>query len=206
MAKRPNLFSSRAGRNLYGQSVITGSATSTSSRAFGEIDLREEFDQLIFGDEDELRHGKLVLIRHLRREANGSAIDCTCKDKLTREADPDCSYCLGEGYLWDETWYMCRSQFTGADGGLSSRGRYMPPGEIRVDFKIFYFRYDTPIRYGDKIVEVLLDEEGEVVVPYIRESIYKPQTIDRLRSDNGRTEFITCYCREEDAIRPDDPR
>jgi hypothetical protein len=189
---------------LFGSSITEQSTYSSSD--YGEIDLREEFDQLIYGDENELRHGHLVVVRHLRRDASGAPIDCSCRTEIARESEVDCAYCQGEGYLWDEQWYMAYSQYTGADGGLANRGKWMPPGEIRVDFKIFYFRYDTQIRYGDKIVEMKLDDEGAVVVPYIRESIYKPQTINRYRSDNGRVEYIAAYCREQDAIRSDTPQ
>ena len=169
-----------------------------------EIDLRAEYDTLIYGDDGEIAHGHLLVIRHMRRDAQGKKIDCTCKQKFTGEAEPDCPYCLGEAYLWDEKWYVGRSQYLGSDGGLGNRYRFTPPGEIRTDTKVFFLRYDTPIRYGDKIIEMLLDEEGDPVVPYVRESIYKPQTINRLRSDHGRTEFITVYCLEKDAIRPDE--
>ena len=50
-----------------------------------------------------------------------------------------------------------------------------------------------------------LDEEGAVVVPYLRESIYEPQTIQKMRSDNGRIEYIALHCREDSAIRSDVP-
>jgi len=81
----------------------------------------------------------------------------------------------------------------------------MPPGGLRVDWRIFFVRYDTAIRYGDKVVEMKLDDEGEVVVPYVRESIYEPQTIQKFRSDNGRVEYIAIHCREDSAIRSDTP-
>jgi hypothetical protein len=107
--------------------------------------------------------------------------------------------------LWDEFWYIGRAEFVGSDGGLGNRFRLLPPGELRGDSKVFFLRYDTPIAQGDKIVEMKLDDEGNPVVPYVRQVIYKPQTINRLRSDNGRVEFIAVYCLENDAIRLDIP-
>ena len=50
-----------------------------------------------------------------------------------------------------------------------------------------------------------LDEEGALITPYTREAIYKPQTIAKMRSDNGRIEYYAVYCREEDALRHDNP-
>jgi intein/homing endonuclease len=114
--------------------------------------------------------------------------------------------CLGEAYLWDEDWVWTYSTYGGGDGGLINKIVNMPPGTIRVDFKVFYLRYDADLQYGDKIVEVRLDESGAITLPFTRESIYSPQTIARMRSDNSRTEFIVGYCRENDALRLDYPR
>ena len=39
----------------------------------------------------------------MRRDSNGDLIKCSCVDKLTNElTETECSYCLGEGYIWDE--------------------------------------------------------------------------------------------------------
>lgn len=193
MANRPNLFGTSSTNRLF--SITNNSAN--------EIDLREQFDDLIFGSNTRVGKGHLLVIRHMRREADGKATACTCLDPMSFQCDPDCPYCLGEGYLWDETWYMGRSQFLGSDGGLGNRYRFLPPGEVRADTKVFFFRYDVPIQYGDKIVEMKLDSEGAPVVPYVRQAIYKPQAINALRGDNGRVEFHTIYCLEKDAIRSD---
>ncbi len=197
MPKIPNLF------GTVSTSSLLGSLTTTSSAR--EVDLRAELDELFFGHVSGVRHGHLVVLRNMRRENGGHPVKCTCLDPFTREADPDCSFCLGERYLWDEGWAWTHSSYLGSDGGLASRITYMPSGAMRVDSKVFYFRYDTNIRYSDKIIEMVLDTDGNVVVPYIRETIYRPGTIQRFRSDNGRLEYIAVHCREEDAIRLDTP-
>ena len=189
MARRPGLFSGpRAARIANG----------------GEIDLRKEFDLLVFGDDTHIPHGELFAVRYMRRDSNGQPIDCSCKAPDTRDAAIDCSYCGGEGHLWDEKWEFGFTSYSGTDGGLGSRRKDLWPGTIRVDYKIFYMRYNTPIRYGDKIVQMKLDSEGNPLVPYVREAIYEPQTIDPNRSDSGRIEFLAIYCKEDDALRPDE--
>ncbi len=143
----------------------------------------------------------------MRRDSEGRPQLCTCMEgQLTREPDPDCSYCLGEGYLWDENWVYGFDMYAGADNGFVRRQITMPSGIVRVDYKIFFLRYDTTITYGDKIVEVVLDEEGDVALPYVRESIYSLETVAKRRSDNGRIEYIEIYCREDDAIRNETPQ
>lgn len=198
-AKRPTLFP-----GSYPGSLSSSTTTTITSGTTGELDLRAELDELFYGYKSGIRHGWPVVLRRMRRDAEGKKISCSCVDSLTREADPDCSYCYGERYLWDEDWAWTYSTFAGGTTGLTNKLKYMPPGAVGSDLRTFYFRYDADIQYGDKIVEMKLDEEGNLVVPYVRESIYFPQTIIRHRSDNSRIEYITAQCREEDAIRTDD--
>ena len=198
---RPRLWGSETHSSSTG--ILSLPTAVSSASLYGEVDLRDEFDRLIFGTDGKIQHGHWVAVRHMRRESDGSATECVCRDSISKDPDPDCSYCLGEGFLWDEEWYIAYSMYSGSDGGLGSRGTWMPPGQVRVDYLIFFFRYDVPLIYGDKIVQMKLDTEGDPVVPYVREAIHKPHTINTYRSDGGRIEYIATYCREEDAIRPD---
>lgn len=200
---RNKLFASRFGGRDLLQQPYAQAGGNPPLHASGEIDLREELDDLFFGLSSGRRHGYFVLVRNMRRDAAGKLVGCSCRDPITNEGDPDCSYCSGESTLWDENWNWTYSNFLGADSGQGARIQYMPPGNVRVDYKVFYFRYDTVLKYGDKVVEVKLDTEGNVVLPLVRESIYQPQTIDRHRADNSRSEYVTVYCRESDALRLD---
>ncbi len=205
-----NFFNTTTSRDLF-QLPYAQAGGSAVLHGSGEIDLRSELDEFFFGYNSGVRHGNFVLIRRMRRDSTGKKIACSCLHPITREADPDCSFCSSgsgdaEGYLWSETWAWSFSTYGGGDGGLINRIINMPPGQLRVDFKVFYFRYDVDIRYGDKIVEVRLDEEGNITLPFTRETIYSPQTIERKRSDNSRIEFYTVHCREDQALRLDFPR
>jgi hypothetical protein len=183
--------------------------TSTSVRGWNstnrsEIDLRAEFDTLIYGDGSSIPHGHLIVIRNMRRDADGRPTKCSCFEAAnTTEADPDCSYCLGEGYLWDEQWAIAYSMVLDSGSQAAKKYVHMVPGMEHTDYTVFFIRYDNSIRYEDKIVEMRLDTEGQPVLPYVRDTIYKPHTIKRMRSDYGRVEFIAVFCREEDAWRSD---
>lgn len=185
-------------RNLYRPRGSTG------SRQNQEINLRGEMEVLLHGGPGEIPHGRPFVIRTMRRDDDGNLIPCPCVDPITREPDPAdrCPYCLSEGYHWDETWRTGYATYAGSDGGLTGRVKYLQPGSIRVDYRVFYFEYDLELSYDDKIVEVRLDVEGNPQLPYRREAIYKPQTIVQHRSDWGRVEYVAIFCREEDAIRP----
>lgn len=181
-----------------------GTTWNSHATQTGEVDLRTEFDKILFGSNESPRHGHLVLIRRLRRDDQNIPVACPCTNGgVYKDADPTCVYCDGEGALWNEEWFWCYSMYSG--GPMNSAIRHLPFGSIKVDYKTFFFRFDTPILHGDKIVEVRLDTEGNPLVPYIRRAIHSPSTIQEYRSDNGRIEYIAVHCREEDAIRPEDP-
>lgn len=202
MSIRPDLFGTAP------EISINRDASTSGTGVAGEIDLRAEFDCLIYGPNGDGvgRHGHPLVLRKARRDADGYPTYCTCAaENSGRHADPSCSFCDGEGFLWDESWTIGYSMFVGPDGGQARKFLRLPPGNIRVDYKVFFFRYDSDIRYGDKVVEMRLDEEGALITPYTREAIYKPQTIAKMRSDNGRIEYYAVYCREEDALRHDNP-
>lgn len=196
-----SLFNSSSSRDLF-QQPYAQAGGSPPIHGRGEIDLREELDEFFFGYKSGIRHGGFILIRRMDRDSQGKRVPCTCRVEFTREPDPSCSFCLGEGYNWHEDWVWSYSTY---GDGLISKVVSMPPGALRVDYKVFYLRYDANVLYGDKIVEVRLDENGQITLPFIRESIYQPQTIARFRSDNSRTEYIAVYCRENDALRLDYP-
>jgi hypothetical protein len=205
MGVRPAMF--KAGRSRRPATV-----PSASSYMNGEIDLREEFDKIMYGPDGdgEGRHGHPCLIRRVRRDSSGYPVKCTCAVASPNgQGNPDCNYCLAEGYLWDEEWAITFSMYVGPDGGKANRYIRMQPGSIKTDYLLFFLRYDLDIKYNDKIIEIVLDEEGEVVLnannTFIRETIYKPETIVKYRSDNGRIEYLAVYCREEDSIRNDNP-
>lgn len=183
-------------------SFYSTGGTSFSDGSRSEIDLRERFDDLIYGSNGGIPHGHLVLIRKMRRDSDGERIECSCKEgDNVSEPSYSCSYCLGEGFLWDEEWRICYSMQTSSESGFVRKYQHVAPGHVRVDYTIFFFDYRTEIRYHDKIIEVLLDKDGQPVLPYIRSTIYRPETILNFRSDNGRTEYLSVYCRESDAIR-----
>jgi hypothetical protein len=169
----------------------------------GEIDLRVSFQDLIFGSKRKTSHNHLILLRKRKLDSLRKEIKCSCYDALTNESNTEnnCNFCLGEGYIWREKFYRCYSSMVGADGGKTNRTRRITAGAIRTDYKIFYFKFDVKISYTDKIIELRLDTEGNPSVPYQRETIYKPETIQEYRSDSGRIEYIAVYAREESSIR-----
>ena len=173
--------------------AISNPYTGTSAT---EADLRHELNSLFFGDGYEIPKAHSVLLRRMRRSGN-DLIECPCVDKLTREPDIDhrCEYCLGEGYLWDEEWLSTRSVVIGSTTNkLVFKTQHLEPGQINAEVKVFFMEYDVQPSWYDRIVELYSDQEGKPAVPYRRYRIYRPQTIQPLRSDHGRVEFFAVWC------------
>lgn len=166
-----------------------------------EIDLRERMDDILYATKGGIPHGHPVILRTMRR-SGGEKVECTCRtERIVIEPSYSCPYCLGEGFLWDESWAIAYSMQSSSESGFVRKYQHVAPGDVRVDYTIFFLDYRQDIAYGDKIIEVLLDKEGQPVIPYIRSAIYRPETIVSFRSDYGRVEYIAVYCREKDAIR-----
>ena len=165
----------------------------------GELDLRDWMDQILFGTINGIKHGHPIILRKFRR-ANNKRVSCTCLDEAGSPS-PTCPYCDGEGFLWDESWVWSYTHLASSEGGKPNITQRQPYGTIRIDTRVFYFRYDTAIHPLDKLVMVQMDSDGTPVAPYVRTSIYKIGTIEEHRSDNGRIEFISVYCAEDDALR-----
>lgn len=182
-----------------------------ASSVTGEIGLREEYDKLILGIGEKIRHGHPMILRKARRDDKGFPLLCTCSEEDPhRQGSRECVYCLGEGFLWDESWTIGYVMSVNSENGKTNTSVRMPSGNVKGNYKVFFLRYDAQINYGDKIIEVRLDEEGKVRLSstkksFIRKEIHKPQTISEMRSDNGRLEYYSIYCREEDSIRNTNP-
>jgi hypothetical protein len=130
----------------------------------------------------------------MRKDANGELIHCDCVDEKTGEPDKDtpCPYCSGEGYLWNESWITLYKALHFTQGKGTRANQPEVPGMSNIPRVYFYLEsYVMPTKY-DRIIEVSLDEEGEIIVPYKREAIYPIATPEGFRSDRGRVEYWRC--------------
>ena len=169
----------------------------------GEIDLRSEFENTIYGSLNEVAKGLPLVIRRLRRDPITLArTPCPCTDNLTGEPDRDtvCVYCLGEGYFWDEEIWQGYKVTAGSETSLARRTYHGEAGRIIDDTYRFYFPYNANIIKGDKIIELILDVEGNIARPMRRLVNWDPNSIEEKRLDNGRIEFFIVSCSQSNAI------
>jgi hypothetical protein len=187
-------------------SRIKAFTTSRSPSDFGaEIDLRGELNRMYFGSSQEIAKAHPLLLRRARRNSDNTLVACPCVDELTREPDIDhpCPLCgpYGDGWLWDEEWVEARKVFIRpSNTGFVSRDNWLDVGVANVQATIFYFEYSVTPTLDDRVVEIALDIEGDPIIPYVRNRIYRPETVDGHRSDNGRVEFYSMHCMQKDSI------
>lgn len=157
-----------------------------------EIDLRDEMRRFFHGDGCEIAKGRKGFLRRMRTDDDGNFIPCPCVDPLTSEPDLDtlCPYCLGEGYMWDEELITYYKVLVGDGRGLAGKISKNISGELNIPFAMWYVEYTVNPTHKDRIVEVKLDLEGNVVLPVDRIGVYRLETVEAFRSDNSRVEYF----------------
>lgn len=161
-----------------------------------EISLRDEFDHTINGSVYEIAKGFKVMLRQFRRNENGYRVPCSCNVAKEGQAHQRCSICLGEGYLWDEKYVQTFKVDIGSDQEKAGASLLTEIGRTKKQFCKFYLYSAVDIDYEDKIIELQLDLDGNVLKPERRDISWTVNTLNEKRSDDGRIEYIILYCRK----------
>lgn len=167
-----------------------------------ELDLRSEFDIILNGGAAISPKASFGLLRSMNTDSNGNLILCDCIDKVTKEPDKDyyCPLCMGERYFWTESMIKFYRVSISADdhGSETVWDKTKPFGQMNISSDIFYLPFNTIIKVSDKIIDIGLDVEGNIIIPIKREIIWKINNITKFRGDRGRIEFIKIFCNNED--------
>jgi len=180
--------------NLYPS--IPGNATPAVSNPWpvrssrGELDLRSEFHDFLFGSGLETAKGRLFILRRPRHDTEGKLIKCPCVDPITQESDQDtpCRYCWGEGFLWDEQWITMYKMLIYPRVGASRKTEPLVAGISYSPMAYFYCEYQIEPTRKDKIIEIDTNVEGQVR-EYKRLAKYRIITPEPFCSDSGRVEY-----------------
>jgi hypothetical protein len=171
------------------------------------IDGRNEFERLIYGDVGVVRIGRPVILRRLSNR------HCACWDGLTGGPVNYCSYCKGEGYEFTEETDMMfvtdgvtpmykAGVFGGGQYPLDRWGQSdASKATAFCSWKLFqdYERYTfkTQKRY-DKLLLLKVDGEGEQVFPQIITEQFKIINVVPRFGEMGKVEFIELNMEKED--------
>jgi len=160
-----------------------------------EIDLRQEMTKLIHDE----KRGSWIIYRRAKME-NGIPKKCICRTN-NRSGEPDidvaCKFCKGQGYYFTDILgkaYINHSQ------AYAIYEKFKQEGNSKVDYRTMYMEYDfikkaipedrgIPTRF-DRIIELELDMEGNIVSPTKPRELYDILSVDPYRLDNtGRIEY-----------------
>lgn len=167
---------------------------------YGNISIRDEFVDLLLGDDLGSPNGVPFLIE-MPRMVIGTNIPlkCDCVDRFTKEPDRDypCPKCKGSGYIHDDMviygWKMRALRSIERDEptrvGVAGQHSYT-----------FYLKYDEKIGRIDKIYDLRMDKDGNVINPIQRIASYKIMSVDYIRLDNSRIEFIAITASVADGV------
>jgi hypothetical protein len=165
-----------------------------------EPNMRQEMINTLQGSFPEIAKGKWLALRRMSRDADGKTIACGCIDRITGEPDKDifCPFCFGTGMFFDEEYISGYRQLL--DTTFSSRRRHDKTaiGDMDVPFVAFFFAYDGYITREDRVVEVVLNDDGSVQVPVKYIAVYRIDKAWDYRGDNGKLEFWKVFTHKEE--------
>ena len=170
-----------------------------------EPDMRKELNNMFDGIFPEIAKKQPGILRKFRRDAKGNRLPCDCIDPNTKEPDKDtfCPFCQGEGHYWDEIpmdIYKVQQSVSGL--AENTQG----PGLMNNPLMVFYTRSRVEMTKEDKLIELVLDEDGELVEPVRRKQLYRIGSLVDYRADNGRLEYWKMACYAEDRKFLNGPR
>ena len=181
-------------------SLYKGTATSN------ELNLRQEFKELIDGTGCDPQRGHWVLLRRMNTQQRCSCwneqgegdLQIKIDKRKYDEPDKDCDICGGSGWLYAEELHKVRRRITTpppGQGGLLDQTEF---AIMNVPYIIYYFKNYVNPTEKDRIVEIDNDEDGSPIKPYVKRSIYNITLAEPFRDLNGRIEYWRCAVNKEE--------
>lgn len=151
------------------------------------LNLRQEIEKMI----EETGH--YVLLQRTSRK-----IRCSCWNEKNQEADPNCVYCLGKGWVSRIERHKVRRQTAVNVISLPNNIQQTPIGQLSTDTRLFFFKHDTMPKKGDIIMEV--GWKGQRPTHLI--AAHEISHADDMREQRGRIEFFQVTTKEKSIATP----
>lgn len=157
-----------------------------------ELDLRDEFLQLIEGGEFVSKMNYFIYRKRRVDKDTEETIKCSCWNDRAREGRSDCPHCLGKGYLWDE--YLVEGyKWMEREGQLQHeeefRSRAWKAGRVSSSGEFIAIKFDQDIYPRDEIYQVEMDDNGEIMIPIVDKTHYFISAVRPMRFDYNKVDF-----------------
>ena len=175
------------------------------SRDRVEISLRDEMKLMLEGNGSWPRRGHWILLRRMDRRQR-----CFCWNEKGRGEDQytidqgkyneprqRCPSCNGEGWVYEDELHLSRRRLVSPEIGLAGQEVVSDVGFININYIVFYFQHYVNPSYGDKILELKLNDVGEPLRPYEYFELYRIAVAEPFRDLYGRIEYWRCSCKLE---------
>jgi hypothetical protein len=129
---------------------------------------------------------------------------CVCvkeeEGQKHREADPLCSICKGDGFIYKDFIVTAWKALIDIPRGILDAQGVRLPGTIDSSGFSYYFEWNVAIKKADKIFEINLGPDGSVPentgdINHLEKFQIKQLII--YRADNGRVEYQQAICVRE---------
>lgn len=157
-----------------------------------EIDISKEILELLYTDKDCTPIAKPFIHQSIRVDEKDRPLQCpSCNSGIngTKEGQPDCPYCLGMGFLWDE--YIVSGWFYKPNLRTASRA-YGYPESVGRDLDKHARLLTLPdvyVKEGDRVFELKVDSDKNIAIPLTRYQRYSCFFSERFASDQSDSEF-----------------
>lgn len=157
-----------------------------------ELIIADEIYDLIFTDKDCTPLFVPFIHRKMRRNSEGEKILCkSCNIEISgvKEGKPDCPYCAGIGYMWDESiqqGFFYNQTFL---KGKRNTGSPSPVGKSEVSLGALVTNRDLFLDIEDAVYSLMLDRNKYIKMPMQRLYRYNVYFANRLTSNQTDSEF-----------------
>jgi len=182
---------------LYPKHRVTSQTGAYPSKGYRqEIDLRQEFYNLIDGDVSSPQRGHWILLRRMDTRQR-----CSCwlgDDTKYDEPNANCTICQGEGWVYAEELHNVRRRIVTPPPGAAGMESQAEFAIVTVPYVVYYFKYYVRPKEIDKIIEIDTDENtGKAIRPFVRRDVYNITFSEPFRDQNGRIEYWRCAAKKE---------
>jgi len=153
----------------------------------GEIVLRNELRDFLFGTADSPRRGFYILYRRASKRQL-----CSCVNPQTREKESGCTLCSKMGFVFYDEMIMTYLSNASLRVGVKSLESVDDVGISHPHVPKFYFQHTVDPSMNDEIIVCNQYDDGTLVTPVEKKRTYNILNVIAYRDINGRIAYYSC--------------